>query len=78
MDVLHVIQKDEIQSKKIFKRKLRFLIRVEYFTSCLLDAVTIGSTPITLDGDISDSSGISSPKQSRFFKHDKGKTKSMF
>jgi hypothetical protein len=41
----------------------------------LLDALTIGSTPITLDDDISDINGISSPKQSRFFKHDNGKMK---
>ena len=61
--------------KKIFKRKLRLMIRLEYFTSCLLDSVTIGTTPVTLDDDISDSNGISSPKQSRTSKYDKKKRK---
>ena len=61
--------------KKIFKKSLSLKIYTEYFTSCALDAVTIGTTPITLDDDISDGSGISSPKQSRILKYDKSKAK---
>jgi hypothetical protein len=53
---------------RIFKKNQRINIYTEYYTSCELDPITVGTIPIILDDDISNSDGISSPIKSRFLK----------
>ena len=59
--------------KKLFKKGLALQIYIEYYIDCILDPITVGTTSITLDDDISDSNGISAPKRSRCLKNQAGK-----
>ncbi len=61
--------REEKLIENIFKKDLSINVYTEYYTNCVLDPTTVGTTQITLDDDISASNGISSPIESRCLKN---------